>query len=61
MKEAEDKGSKEQDKHLSKKLITYDSKGDIIFIKTVRADGLPNPILNPPFKVKEIRGKLASS
>ncbi|CDW75875.1 UNKNOWN [Stylonychia lemnae] len=52
MKDLDQKGNALDDKNLAKKQITYDSKGDVIFIKNVRADGLPNPLLNPPFKIK---------
>ena len=50
MKEMDTK--KEGDKSQQRRLITYDSKGDVIIIKSIRADALPNPLLNPPYKIK---------
>lgn len=41
---------------MGKKQFTYDSKGNLIFVKNFRADLLPNPLLNPPYKVKEAKG-----
>ncbi len=38
LKELDAKGKKEDDKNDKKRLITYDSKGDVIFIKNLRAD-----------------------
>ena len=51
LKEIDAKNKKEDEKG-KKKLITYDSNGDIIIIRNIKADGLPNPILNPPYKIK---------
>lgn len=52
MKELDALAKKKEDSSQQKKLITYDSKGDIIFVKNLRADALPNPVLNPPYKIK---------
>lgn len=34
------------------RLISYDSNGNLLVVKNVKADGLPNPLLNPPYKIK---------
>lgn len=52
MKELDERGNADNDKALKKRLITYDSKGDIIFIKNLKADALPNPLLTPPYKIR---------
>jgi hypothetical protein len=52
MKDNDTKSKNEGDKSQSKRLITYDTKGDVIIIKSLRADALPNPLLNPPYKIK---------
>jgi len=38
-------------------VFTYDDKGDIIFVKSVKPDILPEAVLNLPYKLKLIRGK----
>jgi hypothetical protein len=40
---------------MAKKVFTYDYNGDLIFVRNVRADILPSPMLNLPFKFNEIR------
>jgi hypothetical protein len=55
MKELDERGNADTEKALKKKQITYDSKGDVIFIKNFKADSLPNPLLNPPYKIKSIK------
>eukprot|EP00347_Sterkiella_histriomuscorum_P019977 403339569 len=52
LRELDEKGNSKDEKNMKKRLITYDSKGDVIFIKNFRADVLPNPLLNPPYKIK---------
>lgn len=52
MRELDEKGNAKDDKNMKKRLVTYDSKGDVIFIKNFRADVLPNPLINPPYKIK---------
>ena len=51
LKELDAKNKKDDDKG-GQKRITYDTKGDVIIIKNVKADLLPNPLLNPPYKIK---------
>ncbi len=53
LREADKKnGSKDDQKLLAKRTYTYDYNGDIVFIRNLRTDGLPNPLINPPFTIK---------
>lgn len=52
LRDLDEKGNAKDDKNMKKRLITYDSKGDVIFIRNFKADTLPNPLLNPPYKIK---------
>ncbi len=54
LNDLDDKNSKgEEDRAKDSQQYTYDNKGEVIFIKSPMADRLPNPLLNPKFRVKD--------
>lgn len=55
LRELDEKGNAKDDKNMKKRVITYDSNGEVIFVKNFRADTLPNPLLNPPYKIKILK------
>lgn len=50
-----EKANGQNDKNTAKKVFTYDYNGDILLIRGLRADKLPSPLLNMPYKVKDPR------
>ena len=50
-----ERGNRAEDKKMAKKTYTFDYKGDLLFVNNLRTDGLPQPLVNPPFKIKDFK------